>query len=67
MDDREFEHWKDAIDKICQKRIGCSIDDLPDYGYQTAFDSCLTPNEAFHEVIAEASDLMGCDNPLEVK
>lgn len=44
-----FNEWKRAVDEIFFNTIGCSSDDVEDYGWWSCFDDGMTPAEAFKE------------------
>lgn len=47
-----FEAWIAKLDKIVQRRAGCSLDDLEDFATADAYEDGYTPSSFFIEVIA---------------
>lgn len=41
-----YDEWIRHVDRAVQKRVGVSLDELPDWLSRDAFDEGLTPKEA---------------------
>lgn len=54
--DPEFQSYLDRIDAILDREVGCTIDDLPDFDYWSAWDAKEDPEEVARQVIAAAGN-----------
>ena len=54
--DTKFNIWKDKVDKIVYKRIGYTLDELPDELYRDYFDNKCTIECMADIVIKNNSD-----------
>ena len=61
MDEREqmtFKEWRTAVDALLNRKVGLSLEDLPDQPLREAFDDGQTPEEFFDDTLrAELEDL----------
>lgn len=42
-----FEKWLQAVSKICQKKIGLCLEDLPDVNTRAAYDKGFSPEDFY--------------------
>lgn len=52
----DFNEWKVKFDIICINKTGVTSEDLPDWDFWSAWDSGISPKEAFEEFITEIQD-----------
>lgn len=45
----DFDEWKMRVDTICLNMMGMLPDELPDWDFWSAWDSGMTPKEAYDE------------------
>jgi hypothetical protein len=61
MDEHEqmtFKEWRAAVDTLLNRKVGLSLEDLPDQRLREAFDDGQTPEEFFDDTLrAELEDL----------
>lgn len=48
-----FEEWMGAVDKITERALGVSTDDLIDCDYHSWFEAGMTPEQAFVGALEE--------------
>lgn len=51
--DAAFTTWLNEVDELCLKKLGVSLDDLPDLLTRDAFDAGVTPEAFFEDDVME--------------
>jgi hypothetical protein len=54
MNKRTFEEWMAEVTREMMKKCGMGPDDLPDWGYRSAYDRGVQPARAASSAIAAA-------------
>ncbi len=47
----EFKRWLAEVDRLCRRKFGLRLDDLPDMLTRDAFDSGVSPEDFFDEEV----------------
>ena len=51
----EFKAWEEELDRVCRKRLGLGLFDLPDVATRAGFDAGDTAEEFFEEEVLPRS------------
>lgn len=58
---KDFTAWWNKVDALCIAALSLGLDDFPDWDFASAFESGMTPRDAFNAFKEDTLEDMGFD------